>query len=57
MFNIYVNKLIYGGIMKKLIKILLLIFFIFPFINVYADDFEITSKNAVLFNLSNNEII
>ena len=43
--------------MKKLIKILLLIFFIFPFINVYADDFEITSKNAVLFNLNNNEII
>ena len=43
--------------MKKIIRLLLFIFFIFPFINVYADDFEITSKNAVLFNLNNNEII
>ena len=42
--------------MKKCLKILLLIFLIIP-ISIKADVVEINSKNAVMINLNNNEII
>ena len=44
--------------MKKYLKYVLIILFLIPF-RVYAEDynFEIDSKNAVLFNVNDNEII
>ncbi len=43
--------------MKKVIKIFLLLLFSFPLIIVSAEEFNISSKNVVLYNLTNNEIL
>ena len=46
----------YGGYMKKFLKILILFLFIIP-LNIKAEEIDIYSENAVMFNLNNNEII
>lgn len=43
--------------MKNIRKILLLLILFIPFTVIYADDIDINSKNAVVINLNNNEII
>lgn len=42
--------------MKKFLKILILFLFIIP-LNIKAEEIDIYSENAVMFNLNNNEII
>ena len=56
--NVWYNLDIqYGGYMIKKIRLLVIIVLFIPLRVVCAEELEIDSKNAVLFNLNNNEIL
>ena len=44
--------------MKKILSVLIFIMFFFIFnLNVYADDIELKSKSAVLYNMTDDKVL
>ena len=43
--------------MKKMLKILYVLIFLFSFIKVNAFDFNVDSKSVILYNMNDNNVI